>query len=270
MESISVSGLTIYYDEQEREAAELVRAACEKSAALIQESWGLEPPGDCHVYVMTSWLRFPFRAAPLGWKVLLVLSLPLWALRYRRLWPHVGGYEQQFGDRHVVGVKPPRLIQAGQRGIGEQIFVPEADVGEKVQSVVCHELAHAFVSDLKPPNWLKEGLAMLTVDRYFEKPSVRQETLEVLERFAGRVRPRRNDGLQTGDQEAMVYQYVQGYWITRYIEETQPGLLKRLLGERREGVSLESEIAAAYNMETSAFWEGIDERVVAYFQPINE
>lgn len=63
----------------------------------------------------------------------------------------------------------------------------------------------------------------------------------------------------------MVYLYARGYWLTRYVEETQPGLLKDLLSRRRGHTELESEIAAAYRQECEAFWREIDGTLVAHF-----
>ena len=58
-------------------------------------------------------------------------------------------------DAATTGVKPPRLVQLADRRAGDQIFVKEKDIGEKVQSITCHELAHAFTSHLRLPAWLK-------------------------------------------------------------------------------------------------------------------
>jgi hypothetical protein len=44
METMLVEGLTLYFDAEERDAAELVRRACEKSVRLIRECWNLEAP----------------------------------------------------------------------------------------------------------------------------------------------------------------------------------------------------------------------------------
>lgn len=265
MESVPVSGLTLFFEAEERDGAESVRQACEKSVRLIHRSWGLETPGDCRVYIMTSWLRAPFQSAPWPWKVLLVLLLPFWAPRARKVWPYAGGWEQQYGDRRTVGVKPTRLITLGDSSIGDRIFVPEEDVTAKVQGVTCHELVHAFSSHLGLPAWLKEGLAMVTVDRFFERATVRHETLEALERSSPETSTGGREKLPVGDQDALVYQYVRGYWLTRYLEETRPGLLKGLLSRRYSRDELEGEVATAYGKEREEFWDEIDREIVSHF-----
>jgi len=265
MESIPISGLTLFFEAEERDAAELIRPACEKSVRLIHGNWGLETPEDCRVYIMTSWLRAPFQSAPWPWKVLLALFFPLWAPRARKIWPYAGGWEQQYGQRRTVGVKPPRLISLSDSSIGDRVFVREDDVRAKVQGVTCHELVHAFSSHLRLPTWLKEGLAMVTVDRFLERPTVRYDTLEVLERSSHRTSHGGREKLRVGDQDALVYQYVRAYWLTRYLEETRPGLLKGLLSRRYRHDELESQVAAAYGKEGEEFWSEIDREVVSHF-----
>ncbi|MDY0020657.1 MAG: hypothetical protein RBT47_11725, partial [Anaerolineae bacterium] len=142
MQKIAVESLTLYFDAEEREAAGWVRQACERSARLLREQWGLAAPKDCRVYIMTSWLDFAFRSAPWLWKMLLALTLPLWAFRIRKLWPLAGGWAQSYGRRRTVGVKPPRLLQLADRRMGERIFIEEGTLDEKVQRITCHELTH--------------------------------------------------------------------------------------------------------------------------------
>ena len=49
----------------------------------------------------------------------------------------------------------------------------------QVQRIACHELVHAYTAHLKLPAWLHEGLAMLTVDRFFERPTVKRESRDL-------------------------------------------------------------------------------------------
>jgi hypothetical protein len=156
-------------------------------------------------------------------------------------------------------------VQLGDRSIGERIFVPVTDVEEKVQHNTCHELAHAFVDHLDLPDWLKEGLAMVTVDRFAGKATIRPETLETLERAAPDAEPAGRQRLNTKDPDSVVYLYVRGYWLTRYLEETQPGLLKGLLVRRTTHQALEGAVAAALDMSHEAFWRRIDGVVAAHF-----
>ncbi len=51
MESVPIGGLTLFFEAEEREAAELIRQACEKSVRLFHRDWGLDTPGDDRVYI---------------------------------------------------------------------------------------------------------------------------------------------------------------------------------------------------------------------------
>jgi hypothetical protein len=265
MESMAIEGLTLYFDAEEREAAEVIAHACAKSVPLIHEYWGLNTPEDLRVYVMTSWLPMIFHSAPWTWRILLAVTLPLWFFQARRLWRLAGGWEQPFGRRRTVGIKPPWLLAQANRSIGAAIFVPELDLQKKVQHATCHELSHAFMTHLKLPAWLKEGLAMVTVDRYAGTPTVREETLETLERSSPQASTDAGRRLQARDIEALVYQCVRGYWITRYLDETQPAVLRDLLSHRQSHSVLEGRLASALGLDHDRFWHQIDPVVVAHF-----
>ena len=180
IEHITTNGLTVYYDPEELEAAELIQKACQHSIHTINTSWGLETPADCRVYILTTWPRCVFQGAPLQTQILLGLILPLWYAEFNKRWQYTGGWAQRYGERQEVGIKAPRLIEMTSEGLGESIFIKEEDLDDKVLSIVCHELTHAFSSHLKLPTWLHQGLAMVTSDRGLEKQTVRSDTLLLL------------------------------------------------------------------------------------------
>ncbi len=266
MHKMSINGLTLYFRPEEPETAELVRHAWAKSARLIREHWGLATPEDCRVYIMTSWLDFMARSPTWPWKLLLAVTLPLWVLRVNRTWALAGGWAQQYGRRRAVGVKPPRLLQQADRKLGDRIFVRNESLNEKVQSITCHELTHAFTSHLKLPTWLREGLAMVMVDRFFERATVQHETLAMLTCRSDHLSAGGRQKLRVRDEERLLYVYVRGYWLTRYLEETQPGLLKDLLVRRYRHDELERQIATACGKGLEAFWAEIDSVMVAHFE----
>jgi hypothetical protein len=267
MRTKPIDGLTLYFDSREQEAAELIGQACERSVEIIHACWGLDTPEDCRVYVMTSWLRFLFHAPPWPYRILVGATLPLWYLRARKLWALAGGWHQQFGGRRAVGVKPPRLLQTADTSIGKRIFVQEATLDDKVRRNTCHELTHAFTSHLRPPMWLNEGLAMVTVDKFAGKPTVKSETIQALaqppqDTSPGRYRQLRGEAMD----DLVFYHCVRGYWLTRYLEDTQPDLLKDLLQQRHSHGALESKVAAACGMEPGEFWKNVDGIIVSHFE----
>jgi len=183
------------------------------------------------------------------------------------MWRFAGGWTQRYGTRLAVGVKPPRLMSSADRSIGERIFMPEDDVTEKVRHVTCHELTHAFVAHLRLPSWLNEGLAMVTVDRFFGKATVRQDTLALLGRPSHPSRPIAAAALNIADKGAIVHHYVRGYWIARYLAETNVELLRELLSVRTTRQQLESRIAARLGVASGALWTDVDSILLSHFGP---
>jgi hypothetical protein len=266
MKTMSIEGIPLFFEAAEQEAADLIADACRRSIPVIRESWRLTVPDGCRLYVMTSWRDFMFDSASPGRRILLRMLYPLWAPRARRMWPHAGGWTQPYRSGPVVGVKPPHLLGESERSIGARIFCPEASVADKVRHNTCHELTHAFAGHLALPAWLNEGLALVTVDRFAGKATVQPETVQALVAPSRETRPRSYRRLTPADQDAMVYHVVRGYWITNYLEERQPGLLRALLTKRYPHSTLEGKIAAALGMSRETFWQQIDEMLVSHWQ----
>jgi hypothetical protein len=263
MESLPVDGLTLYFDAEDLDAAELIRGACQQTISLLHDAWGLTTPADCRVYVLTSPLHFIFHSAPWPRRVLHALFLPLWLARVRRIWAIAGGWNLPQGRRMAVGVKPPRLIELADRSIGERFFVKVEDVEEKVRQVTCHELTHAFTAHLRLPVWLHEGVAMAAVDRAVGKPTVLHQTVNLLadDRPPG---PPGSYGA-VKDRDALLHLYIQSYWVTRYLDETKPDMLRQLLSGPRPRGELEREVAAAFGRDLAAFWHEIGGVVATHY-----
>lgn len=263
MPELNLSNLRLYYSAREQAAAGLAAAACEKSTRLLRQLWGLEPPENCRVYIMTSWPGFLFASAPGVWKAYLALTFPLVAWRAGSIWPYAGGWTLAYGRRcAVVGVKPPRLMESANRSIGEQLFLADRNAREKVETVTCHELAHAFCIHLRLPVWLNEGLATRAMEHYLGRPVVRPETLALLggDDLTGWMHsPRINH------PQELVRLYARGYWLTRYMEETRPELLPALLSRRMPHRELLDAMAAAYGSGSELFWREIDGKVRALY-----
>ncbi len=113
METTALDGLTIFFDPDERDTATLIRRACKRTLGLVRTHWGLDPPNDCRVYVMTSWFRFLYQSAPWYWWFFAGPTMPFWFLRVKKIWRFVGGWTQRYARWSAIGVKPPRLIKQG-------------------------------------------------------------------------------------------------------------------------------------------------------------
>ncbi len=265
MQSLPVAGLTVYYEPQDRAAAEVITAACEVALRLLREAWGLIPPADCRVYVMTSVESYLRHAPPPAWRAGIALIGPLLLPRFRRVWPVAGGWAQRFGRRYTIGVKPPRLMLAADQRPGMEIFIPEESPEEKTRQVTCHELTHACSTDLRLPVWLHEGLAMLTVDKLAGHPTVLPASLARLSapptvtlRDYGRLR-------NQAELDALVRLYIRAYWLARYLDVQRPDVLRALL-RKQPHPAAEAQLAQALGMRRDALWPNVDALLVAHFK----
>jgi hypothetical protein len=266
METMIVDTLTLYYEPDDHEAAALIRDACEKTLTVLRARWALSSPKDCRVYVMTSWERFLLHAAPQPLRFYLRLTMPLRRARLDHLWELAGGWVEQFGERRAVGIKPPRLIKDQvASAVGARIFTPTEDIDDKVRLNTCHELTHAHTTHIRPVSWLYEGVAMVATDDFAGKLTVRAKTLALLEQQPATSGPEEPRRLPVHDEDAMVRHYVRGYWLTRYLEDERPGLLKGLLAQRLAPQAIETAIGSALGMSREEFWAQIDGMLAAHF-----
>jgi hypothetical protein len=266
MRTETINGLTLLYEPQEAEAAAIVREACRASIDLLHGTWGLPIPRDCRVIIMTSWQQFMTLGPPLVARLPLAITRPLWQGRYARVWPLAGGWAQTFGWRRAVGVKPPRLIESADQTVGAQIFIRDTDLTARVQNITCHELTHAFTVHLLLPMWLHEGLAMIAAERYLQRQTIQPETVAVLTEQPWPGRPLGYRGLQRRrDWTLMAQHYQRGYWLTRFLLEAHPNLLRELLAKRRFGRGLDAHLAATLGIARADLWDQIDTLAAAHF-----
>lgn len=263
-----IPSIPITHDPAEQATANLVEGACTEALKLIRESWGLQAPPDCRIFVMTSWLGFVFQSAPWPWRILLAATLPVWSVRARRTWPISAAWTLRYGRRVVIGVKPPHLLEQSDKRSGARMFVEEQDMPTNIRRVVCHELTHACAAHLRLPVWLNEGLAALTVDRYAGKRTILPETLNLIRDYRPKAPPPTYRELARMRGEMFVYHAVRGYWLTSYIEEKCPGFLMRKMSRNRQANSIEQETAIALGMEPGNFWAEIDIAVADHFRAL--
>ena len=257
--------IRLIYPAPEAEAASLIEASCLRSLETIRWLWGPPEPEDCRVYVMTSMLRFIYCSSGIRVKISLTLFLPFWYRAMRKFWPLTAGLTRQVKDRPIVGVKPPRLLVEADTRIGERLFIKEADMIRKLESTVCHELTHAFFSHLKLPNWLNEGVAMLSVDEHFQHESVRRDTLDLLNEGRGAVGASSALGYAKLKPEEVVCVYARGYWLTRFLRERHPDVLRSFLTQERTAQQFDAELARLLGVPLHLLWIEVDRGLYRYF-----
>jgi len=255
----------LYFDEDETEAALLLEEACVRSQEVIRHVWGLQEPPACRIYVMTSWPQFLFHSAPWHTAIVWGLLLPFWYRRLRKQWSFCGGWTLPYRHRPAIGVKPPRLLTETDRSIGELLFKKEPDLKKRVEHIACHELTHAYAAHLRLPMWLNEGIAMVTVDRYFGKQTVKDSTLDLVAGVWSKHREGVYHKLSRMNHEEVAYHYSRGYWFTRFLLERHPGLLLEIMSARQSHRSLEKRIASALGCSHRSLWETIDNTLLMHF-----
>ena len=257
--------IPIEFERGNEATADLISNACREALHFIHESWGFSAPKNCRISVMTSWLKFIFKAAPWSWRIWLAVTLPVWSFRARRTWPISAAWTLRYGQRVVIGVKPPRLLEQSDKRFGARMFVDEPDMPTNIRRVVCHELTHACSAQLRLPAWLNEGIATVTVDRFASRRTILAETLNLIRDHQPKEPPPTHRALARMRGEDFVYHAVRGYWVVGLIEDKCPGFLKRKFSRGWQARSIELEIAFELGMKPACFWREIDAAVVDHF-----
>jgi hypothetical protein len=243
MERLTTSGPTVFYGAEDLDDARLAADACDTAVAFLAGAWGVQTPAGCRVYVVTDGRGFVTDSAPPAWRAVLTVTRPLWSRNLAKTWRFSGGLSQQYGERWVIGVKPVRMLRVADPGVQHRLFVNEGPE-QRLQHVVSHELTHAATGRYRLPEWLNEGMAMLAVDRCLGVDTVRAETIDLLAR-----RPRSHERKHPVDMA--LREFVQGYWATRYLDETRPGLLRDTLAGEAPG-RIEPALATAFDVDPGA------------------
>lgn len=257
-------GIRIFNHPAEEDLTALIASACSGSLEAARDLWGLTPPRECRIFVVTSWLDISFRAAPWYLRPFVVTSLPFWAPSLRRIWPRAGAItlRMRFGRLVTIGVKPPRLLQTSDTTVGKTLYVQEKDMQVKLRHLVCHELTHACSSSLRLPMWLNEGIAMFSVDHYLGRRTISEGTLTLLRADPPRSAPPGYRQMTRMDARAMTLHTARGYWLVGLLETTRPGFLKEMFSDAGKLHLIESHIAALLGLNRERFWQEVDELLV--------
>jgi lambda repressor-like predicted transcriptional regulator len=258
--------IPVYFEPQHRDLAQLTHESLETITRFIRETWGFEIPEDFRIYVMNSMMQLIFHPSPLHRKILLGLFLPLWYRRVKKIWEFSGGWSYPTGKRMIIGVKPPELWPDPEKNFGMKVFVDEPDERQKFLWFLCHESVHAFSYHLRLPLWLNEGLATLSVDRLYQKQTIRPQTLEVLEKnneADGNMNYRK---VQSKDNRTLLYHFLRGYWLTRYLEERRPGVLKEVLARKTSHPEIAAKVAKALDLPVEELWRQADGILTEHFR----
>jgi hypothetical protein len=259
-------GIKIFNDTSDQDLTAVISSVCADALQVAQESWGLAPPRDCRIHVMTSWQQFYKQATPWYYLPLMLISIPIWGTRAKKIWPLAGAWTQRFANRVVIGVKPPRLLEASNRTVGLILYETETDMRVKMHQLISHELTHACAARLNLPAWLNEGIAFVSMERTTGKRVVRPDTLELLRAEMPRCKPPGYRQLTKMGTQAMAMHSARGYWLVRLLEDTEPGFLKSVFSSHKKTDCIDILMAGLLKLPEESFWQQVDERILAHFQ----
>ena len=256
-----IDQISFYYPVDEQHDAEILRTAITRITETLSSRYNLKTPADCRVILMTDWHMFLAEGAPPLMKIFLPVIEALQGKRFEATWKVAGGWNQRMGNRVVAGIKPGRLIESSDKRLGKVIFKPYESIDEKVYSITCHELTHAFTDHLRLPSWLHEGLAMVSTDHALGKETIQRETLELLkDSDIGRI-----TRYSLNDEKALILLYVRAYWLTLWLEKEEPELLQSWLKKKLRPSLIDQQLAKKLNVYLTNLWSMMDRFLYDYF-----
>ena len=199
----------------------------------------------------------PFYARPAWW-----LMRRLTPRRLDGVWRWVSGWTLKYLDRTIIAIKPLDVLGATIRASRAPFFTA-ASLPQRLQRCAVHELTHACTPQLFATPWLNEGIATLSVDRYAGRATVSADSLSRL-MPAKPPTAYRKLGRLTDTEIAGFYSL--GYWLTRYLFETQTDMLRDWIKRPR---GLEPKLARVLGTKKQDLWRAVPELLKTYFKGVN-
>lgn len=265
MKQETVNGVQVFFEEDDRDAAQMIGKICGEAEGAVSKYWALPIPKQYRVYVLTSVTRFRLHAAPWMYQFLLLVFFPLWYGKVKRISTLCAGLTERYRMRPAIGIKPPRLLDHLNKTVGEKIMIREPDMTKKLRGIASHEMTHALAVHLYLPLWLNEGIALLSSEHFLGKRVVKAETVGLLANQTTKKRPESYTKITSLGHDTLAYQYIRGYWVTRYLLEGHRELLAGLLKRRMSHSDIEGAIAKELGLKRRHLWRDIDALVTERF-----
>ena len=106
---------------------------------------------------------------------------------------------------------------------------------------------------------------MVATDAFLGQPTVRPETLSEIAGTLAVMQQMDAQVLNLDDPEATVRLYLRAYWITRYLDEAHPDVLRKLLSQRLPTYGYEDQLATDLGVETDQLWQSLSSQLAAHF-----
>ena len=260
------ANLEIIYDEKYIEEKDMVINNYEPILCLINDLWGFKLENEVRIYIVKSELKFFFHSYPLINKILLFSILfPIWYSRERNTWKTWAGINNNKSKIPSMYLKPIEAYKNNNTVIGKSIYRKNSDDKEKFKNIFCQLLVKlSYKSSL--PVWIDAGISMVT-NYYYNKQKVRNDSIELFNKDIKYKEIVITD-YHINNIDAIVYNYVKGYWTVRYLEENHPGFLKEIF-RKSESEKIVKQIAKKMdlNIDNSvSFWEELDNLLYKYFK----
>ena len=107
---------------------------------------------------------------------------------------------------------------------------------------------------------------MVAADEFLGVRTVRTDTIQSLKHPRQKRAIGRYQDLPRMQKDEIVYQYVRGYWITRYLMDRHAGLLNNLLDKKHSRRTTENMLAGALGLRRRSLWKQIDGIVIQHFE----
>ena len=98
------------------------------------------------------------------------------------------------------------------------------------------------------------------------KPTIREDSLGLLERTQPKGPPPSYRALSRVQGETLAYHTVRGYWLVRFLEEAHPGFVRGFLSERHAPAAIERQLAERLGLQPESLWNEIDHLVGRHFR----
>jgi hypothetical protein len=263
MQKENMNGVELIYNKKYTKEASIVKNIHKNISDLIISCWGINKPSYYKIYILRSNLKYFFYVFPWYYKIILGITLPFWYFNINKLFKSWGSFTISSKNFLSILLKPIKVYSSLHNNIGTLILHKEVDEIKLFKSVVCQEIFYVHLSSIQLPKWLTKGLAIFTVNKYFNRETVKENTLEMLNE--NNYKKIDNKNLNYEQKETIAYNYVKGYWTVRYLEENYPGFLKESF--KKKDLDIEKEIAKKIGISTDkeSFWSELDEFLYNYF-----
>ena len=264
--STAVERLEIYYDETEKGIVGVIEKAYSRTSEVVKECWGVDYKDMIPFYVSKQCPEIKGVFDGMRWYNCLkyfynlLFVVPVSIISFLRILMLSSAVVLEDRDcKPLVWMKPWDMIESDQVVFTATFF--DGDFTERennIEYITCHEIVHVNLKYLKLPQWLNEGLAMVTVDSYFGRNIIKESTINTLQAlFLKKAAMKRKRGSET-----FIYsEYIPWYWITRFLIEEYPELIEDFIRNKQSDKNIEKKIADRLGIRRKVFWQELGELV---------